>query len=1222
MRTLTDQGKKTFGLALLATLLLTGSALIYHRTASINTSLTFTNKTAKKITHPLSGTSKTQIQSKDKTAVFLQSVDRIKPEGELERHLRRELEEEKEAYDEPGEAALYLMNRRLPEGEKALSFDWYLKALEHARDLPQYSTALGLLLPSQRETARNAASGVDSLSDLTRLQGWNSLGPGNVGGRTRALLINPRNPEILYAGAASGGVWKTTDGGRNWLPQGDLLPNLAVNALAFDPNNPEIIYAGTGEGYFNADATRGAGIFRSFDGGNTWRRLEGTGTPDFYYVNDIVISPNNYSRIYAATNRGVMRSTDGGASWTPVVNETGINGCSDLAIRTDSTTDVVFAACGIPKNIRAPGSVQALIYRNDNAAALGQWEVVYSEEGMSRTSLAISPSNQNVVYAVSSENGSAGTPHTLHAVFRSNQGGEAGSWVKVNDGRTGKLNSSLFTNPIWAFQTECRPSGVNQIIAQGWYDNVIAVDPLNENIVWVGGIDLFRSDDGGVNWGMASFWHEEKNNSRYVHADHHAIIFHPQFNEITNRIMYVGTDGGIFRTDNPRGQVVTGNRAPCSSANSRIGWASLNKGYAVTQFYHGAAFPGGRRYLGGTQDNGVIIGSDDDGLNSWGELLPGDGGYVAIDPNNPNIIYAENTGLSLQKSIDGGATWMPATTGINNLGFAFIVPFIMDPSDSNRLWIGGASLYRSNFGADRWTLASQPLKGTTTTAIAVAQTDSNFVLAGTDQGYIHRTSTGLSANSDSVWPDVRPRTGTVSSLAFDPSNRDIAYATYSNFGGKHVWKSVNAGGSWLPLDGVGSQIATQIAPGTLPDIPVNCIVVDPTNTQRLFIGTDIGVFTSPDGGQSWAVENTGFANVPVESLSINAFNGVAHLFAFTRGRGVWRVPLGLVCNYNISPPSQIFDAMGGSGTINVTATAGECSWTVENNINWITINGGVSMQGNGVVRYTVAPNNAPRPRSATFTVAGKSFTVSQAGLAVSVSAASLTPGTLAPESIVAAFGAGMANTTQIAGGNQLPTNLVGTVLKVRDNQGIERASPLFFVSPNQINYQLPEGTEVGPASVTIYNGEEKVFNCVIQVSSVAPGFFTANGNGTGVAVGQALRFRQGKLVQSESLSMLDLSQNSIVARPIDLGPNIGADSDQVYLVLYGTGFRYRRSLDAVKAKLGGVDAQVSFVGAQGGYAGLDQVNILIPRELAGRGEIDLVLTVDNQHANVVRIHIK
>jgi uncharacterized protein (TIGR03437 family) len=1235
MRTSTNQGKIPAGIcaSLLPAITLALACLVFafafFRKPDSSQPQTSSDKPPASIFKPQATNSRSQIsnpESQIPNSVFAKN-ESLRRRGQKGKELReeqqvrereqveemeRELKEARERYDKPDEAARYLLNRRLPEGETELRFELYQRAMERARDLPQYSTLQRRLLPSLREMGREMKTNAPDA-----LQAWTPLGPGNIGGRTRALLIHPRNPETMFAAAASGGVWRTTDGGKSWTPLTDLMANLAVNALAFDPNNPDTIYAGTGEGFFSADSTRGAGIFRSFDGGNTWRRLDGTGLKNFWYVNDIVVSKNNYNRIYAATRSGVMRSVDGGANWTPVLNEEANGGCSDLAMRTDTATDVVFAACGLPSNIHAPGNVTASIYRNDNAAGLGRWDVVHTEDGMSRTSLAIAPSNQNVIYAVSSENGATGAPHSLHGVFRSAGGGDPHTWVKVNDGKSSKLNGVLFTNPIWAFQNECRPGvGVSQYFHQGWFDNVIAVDPQNESIVWVGGIDLFRSDDGGANWGMASFWHEEKTNARYVHADQHAIAFHPQFNGGTNRTMFAGTDGGIFRTDNARAQTVTGNRAPCSPELSRISWLPLNNGYGATQFYHGLPFPDGRTYFGGTQDNGTVLGSDDYGPNGWRELLGGDGGYVAVDPTNTRILYAENNGLSLKKSINGGLTWFQATTGISNVGFGFIVPFVMDPSDPERLWTGGGHLYRTRNGAGLWTRASTALTGSAT-AIAVAPSDSSFVLAGTDQGHIYR-SISPNPGADTDWPNAKPRSGTVSSVAFDPSNRDIAYATYSNFGGgKHVWRTVNGGASWTAIDGLPptGPAATSAA---LPDIPVNCIIVDPTNTQRLYIGTDIGVFTSPDGGATWAVENTGFTNAPVEWLAAGAYNGAAHLFAFSRGRGAWRVPLGQVCTYSLAPVSQTFNAAGGRGNLMVTASGNECAWRVENNPNWIAITTDVSMRGSGAVGFDVAPEPNANPRSATFTVAGASVTVMQAGVATSVSAASFLPNLLAPESIVTAYGAGLANSTESANGSNLPFTLLGVSIKVRDSAGAELPARLFFVSPYQVNYEMPGGLADGSATVTVFNGNDKLFNSPVRIRRVAPGLFAANATGKGVVMGQALHYRAGNLIQSELLAMWDANQSHFAARPIDLG----TEGNEVFLAIYGTGLRLRSSLQKVIAKIGGVEAEVKFVGAQGDFAGLDQVNILLPRSLAGRGDVDLVLTVDGQQANIVRVSIK
>lgn len=218
----------------------------------------------------------------------------------------------------------------------------------------------------------------------------------------------------------------------------------------------------------------------------------------------------------------------------------------------------------------------------------------------------------------------------------------------------------------------------------------------------------------------------------------------------------------------------------------------------------------------------------------------------------------------------------------------------------------------------------------------------------------------------------------------------------------------------------------------------------------------------------------------------------------------------------------------------------------------------------------------------------------------------------------------MAGSTQTASGNQLPINLAGTILKVRDQAGNERPSPLFFVSPSQINYLIPAGTVTGPASVTIFKGNDKLFNCQINVSKVAPGFFTVDGSGRGIPAGQALRYKPSipnSIPQSEPLFFNDAGQR-IISRPIDLGPDLGANSDQVFLVLYGTGFRLRTSLDSVTARIGNIILPVLFAGAQGDFAGLDQVNIQIPRSLAGSGEVNLMLTVDGQQSNVVRISIK
>jgi subtilisin-like proprotein convertase family protein len=809
-------------------------------------------------------------------------------------------EESKKAFDKPAEAAEFYRMKRLPVGETQLPLERYLTAREKMKQMPLYSSTKQKFIESPED-----ALSPDAV--------WSPLGPGNVGGRTRGLLVHPTNPSIMYAAGVAGGVWKSTDGGANWTPLNDMMANLAVTCLAFDPTNPNIIYAGTGEGYGNSDAVRGLGIFKTTDGGTTWTQLPSTINSNFFFVNDIVVSNVNSNRVYAATSTGILRSLDGGANWAGLA----ATGCTDLVIRTDQPTDYVFLACG---NSFTTG----IVYRNTDAGGFGTWTGVLSETGMGRTSLALAPSDQNVIYALSASNSAGTFENGLHAVYRSTSGGTAGTWeARVRNTNPVKLNTLLLTNPIIATLSECG-QGSNQFFNQGWYDNVIAVDPANPNIVWTGGIDLFRSDDGGLNWGLASHWWAAKTNPRYSHADQHAIVFHPQFNGTTNRTMFVGNDGGLFRTTDSRAATATGPTATCSTNNGSVTWTSLNNGYGVTQFYHGVPYPNGTTYFGGTQDNGTVRGTDGS-PNAWTDLIGGDGGYVAVDSTNTNVLYGETTGISIRKSTDGGVNFASATTGISDQGL-FINPFIMDPGNSQRLWTGGSRMWRTTNAAGSWTQASATLGGNVS-AIAVSPSDGNYVLAGSANGFIARTDIGLSSTAATTWLTSTPRSGYVSWVTFDPTNRNIAYATYSNFGGTHVWRSTNGGATWTGIDGSGAT--------GIPDIPVHSIIVDPSNTSRLYVGTDLGVFVSLNSGATWAVENTGFANVVTESLAMNGSG--SNLFAFTHGRGAWRMSLGggTAGTVQFSSATYSVNENGGTATITVTRTGGTSAFSV----NYATSNG-------------------------------------------------------------------------------------------------------------------------------------------------------------------------------------------------------------------------------------------------------------------------------------------
>jgi hypothetical protein len=791
-------------------------------------------------------------------------------------------------FDAPEAAIRYAQARRAPLRADINVARAYERAGAHRDAMDRFASRIGRALPYSYRPANV-------------LDAWTPLGPGNIGGRTRVVRYHPTRRATIFAAGVSGGIWRSDDDGASWRTTGDGLSNLTVNALAMDARQPDLMYAGTGEGYFREDVRgtglplRGSGIFVTRDGAATWQRLAATTTDDFLWVNDVEIGVSDPGRVYAATRTGVWRSSDAGATWTRLLAVTVHGGCLDLALRPDQPGDVLFAACGTYD--------QASVYRFPNAAASSASEAVLREPGMGRTSLAIAPSRPDVMYALAASNDPGPGGHYeqgLLAVYRSDAGGVAGSWsARVTNTDPSRINTLLLTNTAPATVDECSGgSGRNDYTNMGWYNNVVAVDPRDPERVWAAGVNWSRSDDGGRTWGLASITTGPPESGTGTHVDQHTIAFHPDYDGAGNQIAIVGNDGGLARTTNARARVSGGIRASCNApAALDIRWSSLNHQYGVTQFYHGMPFPDGERYMGGAQDNATLIGSDAAGSEGWRSLIGGDGGYVAVNPANPQVVYGEFQWASLAKSVDGGRAFTPAITGLDAIrsslyrdesNYLFVAPLVMDASEPNRLWVGGEFLYRTSNAAALWTKASALLSGgARASTIAISPADPNRVIAGTDIGDLVSSRAALAATDTTVWDAVRPREGWVTSVAFDPHNPSVIYATYGNFGGAHVYRSVNDGATWAATDGPSGDAAR-----SLPDVPAHSIVVDPDDSSRLYLGTDVGVFVSLDSGASWMVEQTGFGAAVTEWLSmIRDTSGHKRLFAFTHGRGVWRVEL-------------------------------------------------------------------------------------------------------------------------------------------------------------------------------------------------------------------------------------------------------------------------------------------------------------------------------------------
>ncbi|WP_170113160.1 C25 family cysteine peptidase [Ahniella affigens] len=888
-------------------------------------------------------------------------------------------------YDEPMRAQQFFNWQR----SKDQSFDTdraIAEARRLAEQMPWFSSARNEVVagvPNLDQSGTEPNSALDS---------WTALGPGNVGGRTRTLVFHPNfaSNNTMFVGGVAGGIWRTTDGGSTWSPLGDFNPNIAVTAMLIDRTNANHLWVGTGEGFFNVDGVRGAGIFESNDGGTTWTQIQTTApsasNTNFRYVIDMAQSPNAAATFYVTTLTGLWRTTDSGATWTRYIDPTAgtaANGCHDIIVRPDITpNDTVVVSCG---NF-APTGTATGIWQSTNANAVTPtWSKRLGPAGttvlnrMGRTSLAVAPSNSATMYALIACSAQAtsgttacgdlgGTANDNHfddglrAIYRSTDGGA--TWAaQYTNGFTEATTANrelLLTNPLIGrcglCTSICGVGATSSYGGQGWYDNVIAVDPANASRVWVGGIDLWRSDDAGVNWGIASYWGQQYMPgvpvTNYAHADQHGIWFPPNYDGSTVKTLFVTNDGGVHRTLDATVAVGTSStnsqatNSICGQANRpAIAWGNLNNGYQVTQFYHGTVFPNGQTYFGGAQDNGTNLRAESTmSANQWNEVNGGDGGYVAVDPTNTNILYSETTGISIDKSTDGGVNWASAISGITDVGGLFINPFLLDPNLNTRLFTSGRSIWRSANSAGTWTQASSALATRTCgasafndnySAYAVAPGDSNLMVMGSDLGRLCRITNATSSTNATTPVCTTPlgtNCATISSIAFDATqatstaqNSRVVFATVSDFGFSHVLKSTDGGQTWTAIDNQAGTTAR------LPDVPAHSLVTDAAYGvgQRLYVGTDLGVFVSIDAGLNWMRENAGFANTPVEWLQMHARTigtGLAaakapatgQLFAFTHGRSLFKTSLRAAGGFCASPAAAIPDNNVGGATSSIT----------------------------------------------------------------------------------------------------------------------------------------------------------------------------------------------------------------------------------------------------------------------------------------------------------------
>ena len=660
---------------------------------------------------------------------------------------------------------------------------------------------------------------------------WIERGPNNVGGRTRALMFDPNDntAKKLWAGAVGGGLWYNNDitnPASTWIQETDIMTNLAISTITHDPTDTQVFYVGTGLGY--TGRIRGAGIWKSTDGGNTWAHLASTDIPAFNFVQKMAVTAQG--TVLATTTSGLHRSTDDGTSWTVV--QSGRFG--DIEIASDGT---IYSTQGV-------NSTGQVFKSTDDGVT---WLNVTPVSGGARTEIATAPSNPDVVYVVA--DGGSGANDVQYFMKSTDAGA---TWENIT--------IPLYTNHA---SGNCELTTQHYTRGQAFFNLIIAVHPENEDIVFAGGIDIMRSLDGGNSWGTVTYWNDDCD--ELAHADQHELIFRPGY----PNTLVAANDGGVdYSAD-------AGNAAD-PDFERRV------RGYNTVTFYYAASANeiGSNNIMAGAQDNGTLRLSEP-GIGSSSEVFGGDGAFCFIDPNDPNIQIMSVTNNNYFLTTNGLTP--TATIASSNTG-RFINPADMDWEEGVLYTGSGTDQLGVATGVPNspsFSEVSLNLGGNQISAVKVSPYTTNRIFVGVSNsggGRIYRID-----NASGGAPLVFDITGNLDgargsflkSIDIGASD-DQLLVTFSNFGAASVYETQNAGSNWINKE------------DNLPDIPVRWGIYNPNDRRQVLIATDLGVWSTNDitaANPGWEATNSGLASVRTDHLLYRPADET--IIAATFGRGVF-----------------------------------------------------------------------------------------------------------------------------------------------------------------------------------------------------------------------------------------------------------------------------------------------------------------------------------------------
>jgi photosystem II stability/assembly factor-like uncharacterized protein len=667
---------------------------------------------------------------------------------------------------------------------------------------------------------------------------WTPIGPGNMAGRIRAIAVDPTNSAVVYAGSAAGGVFRSTDEGKHWAPLMDESPSLSIGAMAVDPHNPSTLFAGTGEPVvFLSKAITlptfgGVGILKSTDAGLHWSRLPWSGRAGA--VTRILLNPVTSDTMLVATRENLQKTTNGGTTWQTNV----LSGVITDIRYKESDPAVAFAAVGSDFGGAANG-----VYRSNSGGERYSWKKLSLNfprgDSTGRILLATTPAAPELLFAL-----------VARPITAVSAGGQ--TQYAVTDKDFLALMRSSDDGETWERLETNLPADF--ALGQAFYNFCIAVSPTDGNYLYIGGIELYRSQDGGREFFQVSF------GGRAMHIDQHTVCFVPPTGAV-----YAGNDGGVYRSTND------GNE-----------WQNLGASLETIQFYSVVVdrHNPGRRF-GGTQDNGLL--AQQLQSKTWLTIMGDvDAGAVAVDSNT---IYMMSTLSKIPyRTTNGGFSWMPLGNGFRSDDRSnWLQPMLLHPSDPSKLFTATQYVYLAEDAGSpstipQWRIISPDLSTgsmiyeSVVSTMAIPPSRSSWIYAGTGDGNLRRCEDIDAANP--VWIDASsglPKRW-ITRIAVHPGDPQAVFAAVSGYGSGHVFQSTNAGALWIDIS------------SNLPDIPVNALIVaGAAALPKLFIGTDVGVWERLSDG-TWYPVGTGLPNVVVFDLAIDSEN---RLIAATHGRGMW-----------------------------------------------------------------------------------------------------------------------------------------------------------------------------------------------------------------------------------------------------------------------------------------------------------------------------------------------